>query len=91
MSCPTCTHTMTPLGVVDGNFKYFWCPRCGTIRAVLMNQKEQDSVPKLVERCRQFRAKVLNTMDVPGRVFRLEEWRRLGIAESINVPEERPT
>lgn len=31
MSCPTCQHTMTNLGVPEK--RVFWCPRCGTVKS----------------------------------------------------------
>lgn len=59
----------------------FWCPRCGTI-------KEKDGVgapqfPLLVGRCRRF-AETLG----PSWA---QMWKILGIAESINLPKDRPT
>ncbi len=32
MACPTCDHTMKGLGA-----EWFWCPRCGTLRANTLN------------------------------------------------------
>lgn len=73
MACPTCGHTLHK--VVYG---IFWCPRCGT----LMQKEGEAEVPKLVERCRTFGGCILNPST-------LNEWRVLGIAESINLPENR--
>ena len=48
MSCPTCDHTMHSLGTAP---RYFWCPRCGTIKSC-----EADiAAPALVDRCRRLR------------------------------------
>jgi hypothetical protein len=45
-------------------------------------------VPKLVERCRAFAADpLLPLLAVSGEVGKL--WHRLGIAESLNIPENR--
>ncbi len=74
MSCPTCDHTMQHMYHMDGCA--YWCPRCGTVKV----DGASHHVPKLVERCRQFDA---DTMSSP-------EWRRLGVAEAISRPEERP-
>jgi len=43
-------------------------------------------VPKLVERCRRFEDE-----RIPLTGTLAEEWFRLGIAESINKPENRST
>jgi len=81
MSCPTCDHTMHNLGVT-----YYWCPRCGTIQQSLDFKPFNVNVPKLVGRCRQYEC-----IPVPFNVQPLlaSEWQRLGIAESINKPEDR--
>lgn len=53
----------------------FWCPRCGSWSV----PDDLDSgVPKLVERCR-------NTSEW------FSMWTKLGIVESINLPDKRPT
>jgi hypothetical protein len=65
--------------------RVFWCPRCGTLRTT--GRFEGDDVPKLVVRCRAF-----ETTFPPGNppsVSYGDEWRRLGIVESINRPEDR--
>ena len=45
MACPTCDHTMQGLGE-----SYWWCPRCGTIRA--KDSDDVDEVPSLPLRVR---------------------------------------
>jgi hypothetical protein len=42
-----------------------------------------DTVPSLVKRCRQFEKQERDIAELP--------WRALGIAEAINLPEDRPT
>ncbi len=81
MACPTCSHTMAALGVAEREM-IFLCPRCGTTR-----QGGNVYVPKLVERCREFRDKAENGMGLSPASAHL--WHRLGIAESIHTPEGR--
>lgn len=78
MSCPTCDHTMQSLG---SNF-YFWCPRCGTLMDANQGGGE---APELVKRCRHFRIACLDT-----QTRSRDTWRRMGIDESIYLPQERP-
>jgi hypothetical protein len=92
MPCPTCGHTTHSLGVLQGRAHY-WCPRCGTLRSHCgydadSNPIYDDGTPKLVERCRQFE----KATDGLGRMAMTwhQTWARLGIAESINVPADRP-
>ena len=66
---------MQLFGRLEGSPLYH-CPRCGTVKHWGIV-----SVPKLVDRCRQFGDAL-----EPLR----ELCKRLGIAESINVPGERP-
>lgn len=80
MSCPTCDHTMAK---VDDDLWH--CDRCGTI---ISNLSINGIVPKLVERCRVFEGPLFDRL---SPVTLEENWRRLGIAESINKPEGRPT
>lgn len=82
MSCPTCDHTMEKLGDFGGGIVW-WCPRCGTATwEDLENGKTQPAcVPKLVERCRQFRA------EASDRIAGM--WKRLGIEESIGKKESK--
>lgn len=86
MSCPTCDHTMQTL-FVDRERSIYWCPRCGTLRSVLF-EHEDDSVPFLISRCREFQRNHLAEATINSHDYRA--WRRLGIEESINVPDERP-
>lgn len=77
MACGTCGHTMAM--VSDSIPRTVWhCPRCGTIRSNHLGIVE-DTVPKLVERCRVY--------ETEGYIV-ATEWRRLGIAESIQIPTE---
>lgn len=52
----------------------FWCPRCGT-----MKSGDDIGIPRVVQRCRSYAI-----TNPPPSV-----WRRLGIAESINLPDKR--
>ncbi len=85
MSCPTCSHTMTPLGYCNGG-TWLYCQRCGTAshydQISAMDGPPTVIVPKLVERCRDFKAEGLPREHS-------ERWRKIGIAESINTPEKR--
>ena len=78
MACPTCDHTLECFGVVE-DMRLFHCPRCGTVKA-----GESVYVPKLVERCREFAQ--FGLAHPQDSEF---HWKRLGIAESINLPEAR--
>lgn len=78
MACPTCDHTMNGLGD-----RWFWCPRCGTLRDESENFKASRA-PALVERCRNF--------EMTNRGLNwIELWHQLGIEESINLPDARPS
>ncbi len=77
MSCPTCSHTMACLSSADICRPIFHCERCGTIVAGV-----DVYVPKLVERCRKFGVELGPRWN--------ELWKWLGVAESINLPENRP-
>lgn len=88
MPCPTCSHTVESLGLTLDRRRFFWCPRCGTL--VMQNTDDAGEVervtsdaPKLVERCRKFRKVMTDGADAC-------EWARMGIEESINLPENRP-
>ena len=87
MACPTCDHTMESLGEFAGR-RHFRCPRCGTLRTVDPTGYTVDYRPKLVDRCRKFEA-----WCAAGHGLRdtnvCREWTSLGIAESINPPEQR--
>lgn len=97
MSCPTCDHTMESIGHIAAQ-RVFRCGRCGTVKIETYTGKPDDwnhvvYVPKLVERCRPYERGLFGT---GGRQLIVEpdilksEWHRLGIAESINKPEDRP-
>lgn len=87
MSCPTCDHTVACIGIMSDGFATYWCSRCGSL---CYNNDKAVDVPKLVERCRQFESnKLLPLLAVCCEVGKL--WHRLGIAESINLPEARKT
>lgn len=76
MACPTCDTTMQRIGA-GSDIKYYWCPRCGTLRVVSMTVQE-DGIPTLISRVRLVRVKDQ------------DEWNRLGIEEAINLPNNRP-
>ena len=83
MPCPTCDHTLQTINRVDGEDTILHCPRCGTLQ-VVFEWRTETYVPKLVERCRQFATGL--EMD---KASDYSSWQRLGIAESINLPEGR--
>jgi hypothetical protein len=66
----------------------FWCPRCGTLRSLSVTNLPTDTTPKLVERCRELEATVTASAEAYPAVAR--DWLRLGVAESINLPKNRP-
>lgn len=72
MSCPTCDHTMQ--SVANG---VHWCPRCGTLRT----SGDTWEAPKLVDRCRAYRAGAT----LPWKNL----WITGGIEESIFLPRDR--
>lgn len=87
-ACPTCDHTMQSLGYCDGGTVWH-CPRCGTVKHHDQFAGEAPPkiyVPALVARCRQ----LPDAMRFMPLAFE-EAWHRLGIAESINTPENRTT
>jgi hypothetical protein len=79
MACLTCGHALMTLDVWD------WCPRCGTVQTITGLDPMR---PCLVERCRKFEEEHNGTASFDAEVH--EALRRLGIAESINLPENRP-
>lgn len=98
MSCPTCDHTMEGLGQNDRADNIFLCPRCGTVKIDAFGQHgDKVYVPKLVERCRKFIGViganfVHGSKEASAALPAIEtEWYRVGIAESINTPKDRPT
>jgi hypothetical protein len=80
MSCPCCDHTLAQIvpGVAH-------CERCGTLVT------ETDVyTPKLVERCRRFRNSVGEVVGFGSSELDMKRlWHRLGIEESIALPQER--
>lgn len=97
MSCPTCDHTMERITHAGEPVQaVFWCPRCGTIRTRMDTMpagESDDAVPKLVERCREF-GKLQYLVPAPSEertaIHRMrDEWKRLGIAESIHTESQR--
>lgn len=76
MSCPTCDHTMQSIRTG------FWCPRCGTL-----TMGGDIEAPSLVQRCREFGV-TLHNDDLD---YLQAEWQRLGIAETIDLPEADAT
>jgi hypothetical protein len=101
MACPTCNHMLEGIG--HREFHRFWyCHRCGTLVEESRSSHGAAewvilsiSPPKLVDRCREF-AEKMNLGPLSNSIA-VDEWRRLGIAESItpnsNVtpPGEQPT
>jgi hypothetical protein len=67
---------------VNAGDRVCWCPICGTIRTG--KETPTDAVPLLVPRCRKF----AESFDEPLTTG-MSLWRTLGIAESINLPENR--
>jgi Zn-finger nucleic acid-binding protein len=91
MSCPVCGHTMGRLCIHEG-MSFDLCERCGTVTVTILDanllvQSARIYVPKLVERCRQFEKSF--PPGNPPTVSYSDWWKRLGIAESINRPEDR--
>lgn len=80
MNCPTCGHALHELGCKVTGGSVHLCPRCGTSRTcdgVLV-------VPVLVTLCRKFEREMKKVSGGPVL------WAALGIAECINLPEDRP-
>ncbi len=97
MSCPTCDHTLACLIISDME-RCFQCERCGT--TIIERRKQFDApftervgvfVPKLVGRCREFYAEATKHTTEWDKAILLPNWNRLGIAESINLPGDRPS
>lgn len=86
MFCPTCSHTMEGIGESQGDVIRL-CPRCGTVRIEDSADNPTVYVPKLVERCRSYEAEF--DKENIAQFYRVT-WHRLGIQESINLPENRP-
>lgn len=92
MSCSTCSATMQCVekGV-------FYCHRCGTLRVMSRSDSGYSGdvyVPKLVERCRAFEGSIRGNHTISHSADELVSglrivWIRIGIAESIDTPENR--
>lgn len=91
MSCPTCGGTMQRLADIGLAVSIFWCPRCGTTRRRFGDfvERIEDTRPALVGKCREFEANAALGSKYVSQAA--ADWRRLGIAEAIHRPEERPT
>ena len=88
MSCPTCSHTLGRLCIHE-SMSFYLCDRCGTVVVTILNANPGTDnprvyVPKLVERCRAFEDE-----GWPKNGACTRAWNRLGLAESINLPENR--
>lgn len=85
--CPTCSHTLSAL-TSNGVTAFWHCERCGTVVESMYDGKpigRNAYVPKLVGRCREFEKIALSSRGVEEN----DVWHRLGIPESINLPENR--
>jgi tRNA(Ile2) C34 agmatinyltransferase TiaS len=85
--CPTCSHTMQSLGVLDSGDRAFWCPRCGTIKRQF-NKHEVNEATQLVSRCHAFREIVLAQVEDDDQ-FIMNGWMRCGVSECISPESER--
>lgn len=83
MICSTCDHTMHGIG-----HAMYHCPRCGTLAGCYADGSV--TVPALVERCRAFGAMIANAPGaIPVSILK-SELHRLGVAEAIHKPADRP-
>ncbi len=83
MSCPNCGHTLEAVAI-ERELRIYHCPRCGTSRVFRGIGGPYDVVPALVTRCREFRE------HWPSLGAADADWSGHGIAESINLQENRP-
>ncbi len=82
MPCKTCNHTVHSVAV-----GMWWCPRCGTLQDE--GAPPGDTyVPQLVRHCRELERDYILCDEYPPLTT---DWARLGLAESINTPDRRPT
>lgn len=88
MACPTCDHTMHSVGVTITERRVFWCPRCGTLRVEGFGSF--DEAPMLVPRCREFIERCVNVRAEDCGKVNLNVWKQSGVAECINLPDDRP-
>jgi hypothetical protein len=97
MSCTTCGHTLEGIGHRKFH-RFFYCHRCGTLVEEHRSDEAGPSqewrllsvaVPKLVGRCRSFEAWCKEGIGwTDTNVFK--QWTGIGIAESVNTPDNRP-
>jgi hypothetical protein len=85
MYCSTCGHTLHRPGFAPPSDTIWLCPRCGT----LTNGIGETYVPLLVERCNRLAAELQGGNFPAGGQEVLECLHRLGILESIALPENR--
>lgn len=88
MSCPTCDKTMQLAAEDKNGVTVHWCPCCGTTRFTTPKGHVNDEVPDLIKRCRKFED-ILYGRDTCSPAIP-QDWERMGIAEAINLPENRP-
>ncbi len=89
MPCPTCSHTMSNLGLTDAGRTTWHCPRCGTLKTEVHHMGrtfEQHETPKLVECVRSFVTMIDDT--TAGRWFKTQA-EVSGVLESSLTPGER--
>jgi transposase len=81
MACPTCGETMQNLGGSPPAQRYFWCPRCGTLkRDDPLSGDIFNEAPKLVHLSRNVARNCL------------EAWyamNREGVLDCLETPAER--
>jgi hypothetical protein len=85
MACPTCDGILTRMCAQE-DMRFFHCEVCGTLFVAIEGHDPLVYVPKLVERCREFEQTPF-MVNIAGKLW--AAWRRLGIAESINTPDNR--
>ena len=81
MACPTCDHTMHSLGQLVSGERYWWCPRCGTLKGDL-------SVPPVAaamvsSRLKSFLAELAEdgaAVELGGHLATLSECVAFGVA-----------
>lgn len=77
--CFICDHTMDEIGLRAENETIYWCSRCGALR--FSHLTIENHHPRLVDHCREY----------PKQAYvDLQMWQKLGISESINLPDARP-
>lgn len=81
MDCPTCDYNMEQANSPDERLAVFHCATCGTL-AWEDGIGVGSIVPKLVGRCRAFKAELMKEDLDPG------EWYRQGIPECLSKEEQ---